>query len=159
MEEIFNSPTYGQLDKEGLKKQVSDYMTADKTSKYRIIVGADSQRAKSGAYDFVVALAIHRVGSGGIYFWTRDIVKKQMALKQRMYQEAIMSLQSAEKIVELFRDNGIVKCDVEVHVDIGQNGDTRDMIGEIVGMIRGSGYNARVKPDSYVASKVADRHT
>jgi len=33
------------------------------------------------------------------------------------------------------------------------------MIKEVVGMVRGSGYNAKTKPDAYGASAVADRHT
>lgn len=33
------------------------------------------------------------------------------------------------------------------------------MITEVVGMIRGSGYDVKIKPQSYGASKVADRYT
>lgn len=156
---LYNSPSYGQLDTAGLKKRVSAYMTEKKDSHYRIIVGSDSQKMKGVSYDFVVAIAIHRVGAGGIYFWKRDIVPKKMSLKERMYEEALRSLVSAETIFELFRENGISKYNIEIHVDIGRNGETRDMIAEIVGMVRGNGYDVKIKPDSFGASKVADRHT
>lgn len=158
MNDFYNSPTYGSLDIDGLKKNVSLFMKSDKKAKYRIIVGSDSQKAKSGAYDFVVALALHRVGSGGIYFWRREIVDQKMSLKERMYREAIMSLTSAENIFELFRENGISRYDVEIHVDIGHNGETRELITEIVGMVRANGYQVKIKPDSFGASKVANRH-
>jgi len=156
---MYNSPTYGKLDVLSLKKRIASYMTEKKQSKYRVIVGSDSQKLKDGAYDFVVAIAIHRIGTGGIYFWKREIVNKKMGLRQRMYQEAILSLQSAENVFELLRENGIAKYDIEIHVDIGRGGETREMINEIVGMVRGNGYDVKIKPEAFGASKVADRHT
>lgn len=142
-----------------MKKRVADFMAADKKKPYKIIVGSDSHKMEEGGYDFVSALVVHRVGFGGIYFYEREIVKRRYSLKERMYDEAIRSLQLAEKIADLFRDNGISKYNVEVHVDIGHQGETRDIITEIVGMVRSSGYDCKIKPDSYAASKVADRHT
>ena len=156
---MFNSPTHGSLTVHQLQKIVSSYMPKDRQSKYRIIIGSDSQKTKKGSYDFVVALAIHRVGSGGVYFWKREIVDQKMNLKERMYREAVLSLISAEELSILFRDNGISKYDVEIHVDIGTNGETKDMITEISGMVRANGYEVKIKPDSFGASKVADRHT
>ncbi|HLC94512.1 MAG TPA: ribonuclease H-like YkuK family protein [Patescibacteria group bacterium] len=156
---MYNSPSFGKLDSASLKKRISVYMTEKKEANYRIIVGADSQKARVNNYDFVVAIVIHRVGSGGIYFWKRNVVSQKMSLKERMYQEAILSLQSAEKVFELLRENGISKYNIEIHVDIGRKGETRELISEIVGMVRGSGYSVKIKPDSFGASKVADRHT
>ena len=76
-----------------------------------------------------------------------------------MYQEAIYSLTTAEEFLTLLKRDGITKYDIEIHVDIGKIGDTREMINEIVGMVRGSGYTVKTKPESYAASKVADRYT
>ena len=76
-----------------------------------------------------------------------------------MFQEAIFSLAAAEEFLQLFKTDGISKFDLEIHVDIGKVGDTRDLIAEIVGMVRSSGFMVKTKPDSFAASKVADRHT
>ena len=57
-------------------------MAADKKAKYEIIVGTDSQKLDKGGYDFVSALVIHRMGSGGIYFWKREINNKTNYGKQ-----------------------------------------------------------------------------
>ena len=76
-----------------------------------------------------------------------------------MYTEATMSLSMAETVLALLHKDGITKYDVQIHVDIGKFGDTREMINEIIGMVRGSGYTVKMKPDSYAASKVADRYT
>ncbi|PIQ72834.1 hypothetical protein COS50_03560 [Candidatus Roizmanbacteria bacterium CG03_land_8_20_14_0_80_35_26] len=156
---IYHSPTHGQVDLEKLKHIVSNFMSGDKKAKYEIIVGTDSQKIEKNKYDFVSALIIHRVGWGGIYFWKRAVQDKKISLKERIYQEATMSLETSENFVNFFKTNGISKYDIQIHVDIGHNGETRDLITEVVGMIRGSGYEVKIKPDSYGASKVADRHT
>jgi len=156
---MFQSPTHGQVDLEKLKHIVSSYMADDKKAKYEIIVGTDSQKMEKGGYDFVSALVIHRIGFGGIYFWKREINNKKMGLKERIYREATMSLETSENFVSFFKTNGISRYDIQIHVDIGHNGETRDMINEVSGMIRGSGYDVKIKPYSYGASKVADRYT
>ncbi len=156
---FYHSPTHGKVDLEQLKKIVSNYMAVDKKAKYEIIVGTDSQKIEKNKYDFVSALIIHRVGLGGIYFWKRIVQDKKISLKERIYQEATMSLMTSENFVQFFKTNGISKYDIQIHVDIGHNGETRELITEVVGMIRGSGYEVRIKPDSYGASKVADKYT
>ena len=156
---MYYSPTYGKVDLEQLKKLIADFMAQDKKAGYQIIVGTDSQKIKKGAYDFVSALIIHRIGYGGIYFWKRQLYDKKMSLKERIYHEATMSLQTSENFVDFFKTNGISKYNIQIHVDIGKKGETRELIAEVTGMIRSSGYEIKIKPDSYGASKVADRHT
>lgn len=155
----YHSPTYGKIDLDGLKKVISSFMAADKIAGYEIIVGTDSQKVKKGVYDFVSALIVHRIGYGGIYFWQRQLYEKKMSLKERIYFEATMSLETSENFVQFFKTNGIAKYNIQIHVDIGKNGETRDLITEVVGMVRSNGYEVKIKPESYGASKVADRHT
>lgn len=156
---FYQSPTYGKVDLQKLKEIVSSFMKSDKKARYEIIVGTDSQKIEKNKYDFVSALIIHRIGWGGIYFWKRVIQEKKISLKERIYQEATMSLETSENFVNFFKTNGISKYNIQIHVDIGHNGETRDLITEVVGMIRGSGYEVKIKPDSYGASKVADKYT
>ena len=156
---MFQSPTHGSLELPQIREKILDFLSQDPQDKYQLVVGTDSQPHNGKGVDFVTAIVIHRIGTGGIYFWKRIVQKKQYVLRQRMYEEATMSLQMAETVLALLHKDGITKYDVEIHVDIGQYGDTREMIQEIVGMIRGSGYTVKTKPDSYAASKVADRYT
>ena len=46
-----------------------------------------------------------------------------------------------------------------IHADVGENGITREMIKEVVGLIRGNGFEPKIKPESFAASVVADRYT
>ncbi len=157
--DIFQSETFGKANFIDIREHILQYISQKPDFQYRLVIGTDSQPKNSHATDFVVAIVIHRVGAGGIYFWQRIVKDKQYVLRQRIYQEAIYSLTTAEKLLDLFKKDGIGKFDIEIHVDIGQVGATRDMIAEIVGMIRSSGYQVKTKPDSYGASKVADRYT
>jgi len=156
----YYSPTHGKVDLATLREIVSRYMSEGSKENYQIIVGTDSQKIKSGnGYDFVSALVVHRLGRGGIYFWRRELYEKTVNLKERMYREALMSLEVSEGFVELLRSNGVSRFNIQIHIDIGKNGKTKDLIQEITGMIRSSGYDVKIKPDSFGASKVADRHT
>lgn len=155
---IFHSPTFGDLDLEKVRLKLIDFMAQCPENQYRIIIGSDSQ-PKDSQVDFVTALLIHRLGHGGIYFWHQVIKKKNYVMRDRIYEEATLSLELANQFVEICQKDGIHEYDLEIHVDIGSKGKTRELISEVVGMIRGSGYEVKVKPDSYCASKVADRHT
>ena len=155
----FHSLTYGTCSLEDLRQHVLDYLASEPERNYRLVIGSDSQAKNPSDTDFVVAIVIHRVGAGGIYFWKRIIEKKQYVLRARIYQEATYSLTTAEEFLELLKRDGISKYDVEIHVDIGKFGQTREMINEIVGMVRGSGFAVKIKPDAFGASKVADQYT
>src|SRR3990172_4714578 len=48
---------------------------------------------------------------------------------------------------------------MEIHLDVGERGETRTIIREVIGMVTGSGFAAVTKPDAYGASKVADKHS
>lgn len=156
---MYYSPTFGCLALEEVRKVILQFIEKSPEHKYRLVIGTDSQPKNGTGADFVTAIVIHRIGVGGIYFWKRLVEKKSFVLRTRIYQEAALSLSCAEEVLETFKNDGISKYDVEIHVDIGKYGKTREMLAEIVGMIRGSGFAVKTKPESYGASKVADRHT
>ncbi len=155
----FNSFTFGTLNLAQVREKVLKFMEERPEEKYRVVIGSDSQAKNGTETDFVSAIVIHRLGCGGIYFWQRKIEKKTYVLRQRIYQEATMSLALADKFLEQTKHDGISRYDVEIHVDIGEYGETKEMINEVVGMVRNLGYKVQIKPSSYGASKVADRHT
>lgn len=49
--------------------------------------------------------------------------------------------------------------DLEIHLDIGMNGPTRDLIKEMVGRVSGLGFTVKIKPCSTAASSLANRYT
>jgi len=166
--ESYNSPTYGQLDWQDALAKMIWFMSRDTKGHYEIIIGTDSE-AQNGNADFVSAVIVHKKGKGGVYFWGRQRILNLHSMKQRIWQEALISLALAEKLVYDFAQMGLFNqprpslgapdnLNLEIHVDIGPNGETRDMIAEIVGMIRANGFKVATKPSSWGASHVADRH-
>lgn len=156
---MFVSPTFGSLSLEEVRKKILEFMAELPDHKYQLVIGSDSQPKNGKGTDFVTAIVVRRMGLGGIYFWKRIVEQKSLVLRTRIYQEATLSLMAAEEFLRIFKNDGISRYDVEIHVDIGKFGETREMITEVVGMIRGSGFIVKTKPESYGASKVADRHT
>lgn len=161
----FQSNTFGKLTLLEVRSHLLNFMKEEPNCSYRIVIGSDSAPKEGKNVDFITALVVHRVGKGGIYFWRRVVKDKIYPsknftfLRQRIYEEANLSLTTADEFLNVVKNDGISKFDVEIHVDIGKFGETRDMITEVVGMIRGSGFICKTKPESFGASKVADRHT
>ncbi len=156
----FRSPTQGEMNLAGLVDRAVEFIKAENNSHFRIVIGTDSELVTPGVAHFVSAVVVHHVGHGGVYFWggvNKDGIKD---LRQRMYEEATYSLTLAQRLIEEFRKRDLpLEKIVEIHVDVGEAGETRAMISEIVGMIKGSGFLCRTKPESFAASNVADRHT
>jgi predicted RNase H-related nuclease YkuK (DUF458 family) len=134
-------------------------MRVDESARYKITIGSDSEKRKMGNADFVTAIVIHRVGNGGRYFYRRVMLDKKFhTLRDRILEEVLMSLETAKEFIATTKAFTMPAFDFEIHVDVGENGETRVMLQELVGMIRANNFEARTKPDSYAASKVADRH-
>lgn len=159
---IFFSPTKGALTIEGVVKEITSYLDEDPDRIYKIVIGTDSQN-QSDLSDFVTAVVIHRIGSGGRYFWQKNTKQKMVNLRQRIYEEVNFSLIMAQDLIahlkSFLSEQSLLSKGLEIHVDIGENGETKEMIKEVVGMVRGNGFNVKTKPEAYGASKVADKHT
>lgn len=134
------------------------FIREDDRRRYKIMVGSDSEGLSDAMCDFVTAIVVHRVGNGGRYFWRRREFPRFYTLRDRIIQEVLLSIDAATNILKSLRDNDAPQFDFEIHVDIGENGETKVMLQEVLGMIRAYNFEARTKPESYAASKVADRH-
>ncbi len=154
---IFNSPTKGRMAFEQVFKDIVEYIHEDSKIKYKLIVGTDSQLREDVCY--VTAILILREGKGGRFYYSKEREKTKLSLKQRIFYETSKSLIVAAKLAEKLTANGLAELDIEIHLDVGEQGQTKEIIKEVVGMVVGSGFDARIKPDSYGASKVADKYT
>ncbi|MBI4091178.1 ribonuclease H-like YkuK family protein [candidate division WWE3 bacterium] len=155
----FRSPTLGPLSLEHVLTNISEYIKSEPNFRYKMIIGTDSQGKNGRLVDFITAIIIHRIGAGGVYFWQRSLTSSFRTLRERIYREALLSVEFATDLLEVVRDEEILGCNLEIHLDVGTVGETREIINEVVGIIRGSGFEVRTKPDSFGASKIADRHT
>lgn len=153
----FVSPTLGKLSFRQMFEHLVGYISEEPDQNYHLIIGTDSLLSEQTC--FVTAVIVHRLGHGGRYFYRKMFNRKMDSLRQRIFFETALSLETAGLIsVELSR-NGHSELPVEIHLDVGPNGDTKRVIREVVGMVTGSGYVAVTKPDAYGATKVADKHS
>ncbi len=161
MPEFLNSSFGLRLTIQQVVQAIIDFMKLDPRRRYKITIGTDSELLSTGQADFVTAVVVHRVGNGGRYFWRRFEFGKFHTLRDRIIHEVLVSLELGKAVLLELKNIGeanLPKWDFEIHADVGENGPTKVMIQEVVGMIRAHNFAAITKPMSYAASNVADRH-
>lgn len=160
---IFISPTKGKMAIGQMVDDLVGFMNEEPEYFYRLVIGTDSKSnilKKKQKIDFVTAVVIHRKGKGGRYFWQKKKVDDIASLRDKIYTETLLSIQLAEKLVpQLTKKLNGERYRLEIHIDVGDVGPTREMIKEVVGMVNGNGFTAKTKPESYGAFVVADKHT
>lgn len=160
----FISPTMGKLTVEETIKEIVNFFGEDPTVSYTLVIGSDSKvRRENGVQkvDFVTAIVIHRKGKGARYFWLKNKKEKIYSLRDKIYLETLLSLELAKELVPILKEElaGFAPYDLEIHIDVGEAGPTREMIREVVGLVTGNGFTAKTKPEGYGAFVVADKHT
>lgn len=181
-EDLLNSITHGEVKLKDSIQLIKNFLEERPSAEYSLVIGTDShERENNGAQSktsllrsvdrssdrvktisLVTAVLVHRKGFGGKYFWKRRSAFHIHNLREKIYAETLESLNFALIFVPLLRKtlNGNSPLyNLEIHIDVGEHGDTRDMIKEVVGMVTGSGFVAKTKPQAYGASYVADKHT
>jgi len=156
---VFNTPYGLRLEIGQVAQEIVGFMKTDPQSRYKIVIGSDSEGLEpANMVDFVTAIVVHRIGKGGKYFWRRIELGKFHTLRDRIIREVMLSLEVAQEVLVLLKDLKAPDFSFEIHADIGEKGETKAMIQEVVGMIRANNFEAKTKPYSYAASNVADRH-
>lgn len=127
-----------------------------------IIIGTDSQNFSDTK--MVSVICVLASGRGGIFFYDISRIPLVRDVRRKLHIETNNSLELATKLVDVFEGNEkyhemYLACPISIHVDAGNSphGKTRELIPELVGWIRASGYEAETKPASFVASCVADK--
>lgn len=169
MENIFQNnffnPAIGNLTLEGVVNEITSYISKKPEKFYDVIVGCDSPSSEDAF--FPVAVVVLRKGEGGRFFIKKVSYnnKKFYNWRQRITEEVLLSINLAlilkEKLSLRLKE---IKEPLDyqfryIHADVGENGITREMIKEVTGLIRGNGFEPKIKPEAFVASVIADRYT
>jgi len=164
---LFKSLKKSDMTFQEVYRDIIRFIEADTDSSYRISVGTDSQVGSKTV--FVSCILVHRIGKGAIGFLHKYELQRPVTnLREKIYLETCASLQLAylfddEKIRGIQQalgprrqSNGVT---FEFHIDIGKKGQTKSLINEMVGMVKGLNFIPKIKPDSYCASSFADKYT
>jgi predicted RNase H-related nuclease YkuK (DUF458 family) len=165
LEGNFHNPTKGNLSLEETIGEIVNYITEKPEKFYDVIVGCDSPSNETPF--FPVAVVVLRKGEGGRFFLKKVSYKNRKFFNwhQRILEEVLLSIELALQMREklsLKLKTITEPLDYQfryIHADVGENGVTREMIKEVTGLIRGNGFEPRIKPEAFVASVVADRYT
>ena len=164
----FYNPSSGKISFDRVCDEILNYMLEKPEYHYEVVVGCDSSSDDNPS--FPVAIVILRVGNGGRFFLRKvkysDVSGKRFYnFHQRILQEILLSCNLGLSLREkLDKKIGSQHKNLHyqfryIHADVGENGPTKEMIKEVVNLIQSNGFEAKIKPDSYAASIVADRFT
>lgn len=159
----FFNPTKGSLTLDKVMGEMILYMQQQSQSLYEVIVGCDSSAVIEPTFPLVIVIL--RKGEGGRFFMQRIKYpnRKFHNLHDRILQEVLLSCELALYLRSHFKEiaekeASEIKYDFQyIHADVGQKGPTKDMIREVTGLIRGNGFEPKIKPESFASSSVADR--
>lgn len=128
----------------------------------QIIIGTDSQNFSDTKMVSVIAMICP--GHGGIFFYEIKRIGLIENIRLKLHTETNDSLMLASNLVEMLEAENKYKelyntCPISIHVDAGNTdkNKTKPLIPELVGWIKACGYNVKTKPESFVASTIADR--
>lgn len=130
-------------------------------------IGTDGQNLGNRGTSFVQCVALHRyddcaTGKGGRVFYIRHIERRYENRQKRLLREAEIAINLAQKLEPLFTELDIP---FEVHADVnsypGPNNENKSnqVHDTVKGWIESFGWECKTKPEAFVASIVADRHT
>lgn len=165
---LFHNSRLHDLEIEEVYAELLRFIRQAPHHEYRLSIGTDSQVGRATV--FVTALHLHRVGRGAIGFITKQVLLRPLfSLREKIYYETSKTLELAAWFTP-DRIDGLVSCllssrevlgDIrfEFHLDVGTGGATRELIGEMVAMAKGTAFEPKIKPDSYAASSYANRFT
>tara|TARA_R100000234_G_scaffold117970_1_gene97441 strand:+ start:540 stop:1016 length:477 start_codon:yes stop_codon:yes gene_type:complete len=125
-----------------------------------VYIGTDSFFIKNKCI-FSTAICLYGADNqqGGRYFYTKTRLNKKKfpELSIRMIKEAENTIILANNIIEL-----IPSAKLELHLDISpqeNNEGTSHLANMLVGYVKGSGYECRIKPYAFAAASIADKHS
>lgn len=154
---VWKTPSRGNYDFDKMIESIREYISEEKNIKHQIIIGADSQSFRADDITkYVTVVIVRRPGKGAQYYVATEKEPIAKSLRQKIWHE-VMSLYETLKILEEeFKD-----LDIELipHVDVGENGNTQVLIKEVTSIFLAEGYNVQIKPHSYGASGVANKHS
>lgn len=165
---LFHNSFEKSLTFDDVFERILDFIRRDPMAVYNLAIGSDSHAGRHTK--FVTAIHLHRRGKGA---WgcirTYDVPRRITSLREKISTETALS----QEVAWLFTPERLALItDIllpyiykgadfhfEIHIDVGHQGQTRELIQEMVGRVEAMGLDAKIKPASYAASGYADRFT
>jgi len=102
----------------------------------------------------ITAICFREKGKGAIVAYQKCKTSTFPSMRDRLFHETYVSLETAGAILELNGDRATIHADVHPRKDASSN----ITVDAIMGMIKGMGYPVLVKPEAWAAD-IADMYT
>jgi predicted RNase H-related nuclease YkuK (DUF458 family) len=159
MVDIWYSPSGEIFTFEEVIGKLRSYILINVGFDFEVIIGTDSQLHSSPkSTKYVTAIVVRKIGNGAQYYYKKEYRDEVPSLRKKIWTEALLTYETIGKVKDLVSDI-IGEEKVISHVDVGSVGKTKKYIDEIKSIFTNSGYDVKIKPNSYVASGVADKHS
>jgi len=160
----FYRPQSGAISFPEVLKEIVAFIKQEPKCFYKVIVGSDSGAAHLEPFDtsIITAVIVWRIGKGATYYLTKSPRQTFYTRRDRIIAETMNSVTLAQEFrSRLRRELGdeFLWDGNEIHADVGNGGETREFIREVVGMINAYNFIPVIKPYSWGAASVADKHT
>ena len=147
------------------EEMFKDVAATEEGREIQIIVGTDSQVHKYSTI-FVTAVALWRVGAGGrVYYKTykkRHPNGNKPEVKARLIEEAYDSIKVALWLNPELSKVGVGIHRIEtLHADLNRDKKwlSNTVVAGVLGTIKAYGFEGIIKPEGWVAARVANRRT
>lgn len=160
----YHSITYGEVSVIEVCDRLLEFYNKykDISENIEIAIGSDSQNTKSTK--IVTVIVIYAEGSGGISFNFSESIERIDSVREKLEVETGRSLLTATALIDIFENDDkyaemYIDCPISIHIDAGNSprGKTKDFINFVIGWVTATGFDCKVKPDSYAASSIADK--
>jgi uncharacterized protein len=167
--ETFYNLSESDMTFEQVVERLIAFMKKDPRAIYTLSIGTDSHVHQKETR-FISAIHLHRKGRGAWGCLKNVTIRRPiLSLREKISHETALSQEIAcmftSDVIDQFStillpyiDEG-ADLNVEIHLDIGRKGLTKELIQEMVGRITSMGLEAKIKPDSYCASSYANKYT
>lgn len=142
-------------------ENIKDTILAD-VAKYpdkeiKFYVGCDSQLIKHKII-YVTAIVLYRQGNGGLAYYFKEHEEK-VHDRTRLWNETFKAVNCALWLNELLKQVDLIV--VEVHADLNHDEKhmSNTMVQACLGYICSMGFEGKIKPWSWVSTKVANSKT
>lgn len=126
----------------------------------KIFIGTDSDVSKKKV-TFCRAICVHGPETSGFYYFSKhkEHFKRYPDLFSRISEEARLSVETADMVCSKLDIN---KSLIELHLDVsplGKNTKTSTFSDSLKGLVKGVGYDCKLKPNAWASQSVADKHS
>ena len=154
---VWFSPEGKKLDDQSILSWLQT-ANSDKDNEYELIVGTDSH-LHGREFRFVTVVCLYRKGKGGYYNYTTSYEPRSNYKgnqKARMFNEVSLSIDMSNWLLTTAEMIPTIHIDASPS-DAGEF--TSAFSDQLKGYALASGFDCELKPASFVANAIADKHT